>query len=378
MGRVLAHFLAATALLGVVASEGNVVRPTPRSGSNSVTVVRADPISGLLTALGDITDVLTTGLQGLITTNPIGLVDSLVGPILSPHPRDPQRRGWEYFGCFDNSFPKNVKFLPTTLLAGLAGLTPQTCIRTCSASGRDYAAMIATACLCSGTAPDIGTGVGTSKCILKCVADAQSYCRGAIPPSISVFKRVVSTGSVPAPAHPINAVYSGCYDTNSLSTGAFVTIATAAAGMDGTKCTGICFAAGQTYTVAAIAGLTCYCSKNSLRTITKWRRRHQWGCFYGGAYLLDTILDGAQVGSALTDALTLTPKKCITSCIAANKGYTFVMTLKDVCFCNNKPPTADLRVPTQTLCNLPYPGSTSERCSGTGINALLGRNLINL
>lgn len=202
------------------------------------------------------------------------------------------------------------------------------------------------------------------------------------------------------PAYPPeNWAYSSCFylstwlalltSTNSITA--------PPGGTDGITCTTFCYVTSTIYVTAVVSGGQCYCSTLSISasisssislnalagigecstpcaskanetcggtsklgaslavaysrratppisTPPAWNSTgplgwKQWGCYYGAAYLLDTILTGLQIFSLLDCNPDMNGLVCVTACKA--KSYKYAMTTAGVCFCNSKPPKPD-------------------------------------
>lgn len=98
------------------------------------------------------------------------------------------------------------------------------------------------------------------------------------------------------------------------------------------------------------------------------------GCYYGGLYLLDSIVSGATIAGP-TDSTT-----CVKSCLSSASSYTYAMTLGDSCYCNNHGPTSDLLVTDQSKCNQACSKTATERCGGfdTSVSTSTGSALISV
>jgi hypothetical protein len=287
------------------------------------------------------------------------------------------------------------------------------CIGLCIQNTMDFATTTGNQCYCSNIVPGIYSGtdrnIGTNKCNMLCQYGLSKYCGGAGTgdnAAISVYKRVVSLITVPEPAYPANWTYSSCFylDTwlTSLTSLNSYSI-TPSVGTDGVTCSKFCYAQSiaqnKLYTTSVTSGATCYCSTLTIDTalwagigecskpcyndtsqscggtsklglalgISYVRRAaatttrpsvpgtsgpsgwYNWGCYYGAAYLLDTILTGLQVSSLLNlDPVSgMSGELCVSSC--RNQGETYAMTIGGICFCNDKRPTQDLKVARQLL-----------------------------
>jgi hypothetical protein len=356
-----------------------------------------------------------------------------VDPILHPHPRDPKRRGWQYWGCFLSTSYLGLK---TPVIAIATTMSANVCINACVAAGNDFAVLRGAQCYCANDLPP--GNQGTNKCTQACANTATDFCGnsliGTTTAAMSVFKRVVSSVVVPMLAHPTNYDYSGCFFAdawiNTIFPGPNGFTTTLSSGADGSSCSALCDTKGA-YLYAALFGDRCYCTNITIgATAALWAgdgqcttactlttgeacggmnsaantmvslyvRRpsapstsspdpgttgsqgwYNYGCYFGGLYLLDTILTGMQVSSLLDGAPDMSGDKCIAICRAANNGYSYAMTLSGICFCNNKPPTNDLRVTSQLLCALPCPNHlTTERCGGESTNGPYGRSVITM
>jgi hypothetical protein len=395
---------------------------TARSTLKIAAVGATELVGGLLdVTLDTVSDVLTNATLSLLTVRvnldcsnaanpqqsaPVQVADDLIEALLHPHPRDPNLRGWTYFGCFHPSLYLSAKaVLKVTNVQ--AGMSAKICINLCIADTMDFATVQGNQCYCSNDAPGIDSGTdkntGTDKCNALCQGSLTEYCGGSETGSnaaMTVYKRVVSLITIPQPAYPSNWSYNGCFYmatwlTSLITLNSFST--SPSGGTDGIRCTTLCYATSVAYNIATVSGSTCYCSSLSIATslfaglgecstpclsnanetcggtsklgaslgISYIRRAttpstpppapgtstpstwYNWGCYWGAAYLLDSILTGTQVSSLLDLTPDMSGTKCITIC--RNKGYRYSMTILGICLCNNKPPTRNLQVLNQLL-----------------------------
>ncbi|KAF1911941.1 hypothetical protein BDU57DRAFT_551542, partial [Ampelomyces quisqualis] len=322
-------------------------------------------------------------------------------------------------------------------------MSAKICIDLCGPDAKDFSIVRGNECYCSNDAPGIDSGpdkdTGTNQCNLLCVGSITEYCGGTGQVSeaaITVYKRVVSLLTLPAPAYPTNWIFESCFYIDAwvalLTNGTAGNSFTAPAGnTDGVACSNLCFATKSTYTTAVVSDQTCYCSTLSITATASltanlaglgecskpctnnpgescggtskanlalgiaYTRRptapsttppkygtispsgfFNWGCYFGAVYLLDTILTGLQISSLLDLVPDMDGSKCVNLCKAQSHNY--AITIGGVCFCNKKPPTQDLRIVNQVLCNNPCPNHATERCGGEGIFGPKGRSLINI
>jgi hypothetical protein len=68
---------------------------------------------------------------------------------------------------------------------------------------------------------------------------------------------------------------------------------------------------------------------------------YSWGCYYGAAYLLETMLTGFQASSLLDPLSSVDGDMCIARCAEAPEPYSYAMVVGGLCFCNDKAPSKD-------------------------------------
>jgi hypothetical protein len=327
------------------------------------------------------------------------VANDLVESLLHPHQYDPASRGWQYFGCFNASLYLSTNAtLQVTNTAVLMNAT--VCINLCIGKAMDFASVAGNQCYCSNSIPDIATSSKqcTTTCPGIPPGTVQ-YCGGVALlalkiNAVSIYKRVVSLVKIPRPANPIDWTYNSCIYLDRLlmlTPGSYFS-QTLTRGTDGIACTNICNSAGSTYNLTIVAGPTCYCAELGIHFyvwaglgecskscannagescggttehglglgIAYVRRAlapsidppvpgtpvppsvpgtpswYNYGCYFGAVYLLDTILNGAQVSSLLDLPLDMSGAKCVARC--KSRSYLFAITISGTCFCNNKPP----------------------------------------
>jgi len=234
-------------------------------------------------------------------TGAISVFKRVISEIVRPVPT--QLTDWTYVGCFSAQTWLNAR-----IQAGDSYIEPgdavnaNSCSITCANTngGYRYAGLINARCICINVAVDASLWVGDGQCDEPGSTNAEQACGGFS--GYPVFESLVTlytrraTPSAPPPA-------------------------VGAAGPQGT---------------------------------------YNWGCYLGGAYLLDTLLTGFQI-SSLTDVTPdMDGAKCVATCL--NQKYTCALIVGGLCFCNTDPPPYDLSVDAQERCNNAYPNHPSERC----------------
>ncbi|KAH3914192.1 hypothetical protein HBH56_099980 [Parastagonospora nodorum] len=397
--------------------------------------------------LNTVKPVLTNATLPMLSSAPAQLSDELLGALLHPHPRDPDILGWQYFGCFSSSIYLTTQAtLQATNPSAL--MNASICIDLCIQKGMDFSTATGSKCYCSNTAPGINSGsnngIGINQCESLCPGSLKEYCGGNSTGSdavFSTFKRVVSLVQFPEPASPANWTYNSCSYLgdwlDSLTSQNYYS-AIPSGGTDGVECSALCYAESIVqdilYTVAIVSDDACYCStitpdvslwagigecstpcnddasqscggtsKLGAKLGISYVRQpaapstaptlpgaimpmswYSWGCYYGAAYLLETMLTGFQASSLLDPLSSVDGDTCIARCIAADESYSYAMVVGGLCFCNDKAPSKDLQAVSQLTCNIPCPNNPLQRCGGNapgsspGRSAPKGRNLVNV
>lgn len=328
-------------------------------------------------------------------------------------------------------------------------MSPSICISLCVADGVDFAVVVNGTCYCSNDKPTYTEG--SNHCNQACPGNPNLFCGGTGPllqAAMSVFRRAISSVSVPLPAipAPTNWQYSGCFFGDAYLSVAmnkgYVQYIAYPSPISASICTTICTSNGRSYVYAALYASRCYCSNtapvaslqagpgqctstacqsntaeacggvsNYAPYLTDTRSLMinvyvqasvppsttpqvpntpgpsdwtYWGCYYGALYLLDTILNGFQVSALLDAVVDMSGSRCVTLCLGASvlphPTFNFALTLGGTCFCSTKAPTEDALSSNQTMCNAPCPNHLGQRCGGQDPSnpPNLGRELINV
>ena len=329
---------------------------------------------------------------------------------MHPHPRDPDILGWQYFGCFSSSLYLTTQTVLQARNSS-AQMNASACIDLCIQQAMDFSTSTGSECYCSNTAPGINSGsengIGINQCESLCPGSLTEYCGGnstGSDPVFSTYKRVISLVEVPEPAFPANWTYNSCSylgdwldSLNSLNSYSVIP----AGGTDGVECSALCYAESTVqdifYTIAMISDTTCYCStltpdvslwagigecstscnddasqscggtsKLGAKLGISYVRQpsapstaptlpgdimpmnwYSWGCYYGAAYLLETMLTGFQASSLLDPLSSVDGDMCIARCAEAPEKYSYAMVVGGLCFCNDKAPSKDLQAISQ-------------------------------
>lgn len=327
-------------------------------------------------------------------------LDALLLAIQHSHSLDPITAGWRLFGCFSSTLdPDDGFWIDPSLDDAYAEEWCFTqCINDENAAAGDFLAIYVRRCYCSVDPPEQDTSM-TSK---GSRGLAESF-----DDEMFVFQRIITAEPGLRAASLIDWNYAGCFAIeswlDSMNDADFF-VSVTEDDMDAARCSIIC--AGddrKDWTILTVEDNNCHCtipgypislddqmgdghcshacsgeqsescggrsSISGVRYGTSYARRpnlesnpenptpgtphfplfwYDWGCYFGGAYLLDSVITGRMYpGLHDEDYDNMYGERCINYC--ESNEYTYAMTLSGICYCNKKPPRQDLMITDQAL-----------------------------
>ncbi|KAM6513609.1 hypothetical protein FALCPG4_015994 [Fusarium falciforme] len=250
-----------------------------------------------------------------------------VGSSTSGPTGPPTIPGWSYVGCIEEGSTGRALTHQVWLSGGAETMTNERCVTACEADGFSLAGTeYSGECFCGDTYAN-GGGNLASGCNMKCHGDKSQFCGG--PNRLSAW----SLGDAPVSSGSSSEAASTAISSSAASSLAEVTATSSAMEAFSSSTASTSLALPSTSGVPA-------------------------GWAYRGCYIDPP--GRAMAGAPGSPSSSMTPEKCIATCIA--NGFTVAgLEYAEECYCGNELNNAASKT-AETDCNMPCSGDSTQMC----------------